>query len=191
MFDLMFILALAIVVFIHEFGHYFIAKLMGVKVLEVQVFFFPILTYTPEKDDDTPFDSWRHTKWVLGIIPLGGVTHFLNNPTSSRSIINKAPWQRLLISLAGVSFNLLTAIIVFILVWTLGNIPHFVIEIGYVSFLLAIFNIIPIYPLDGGQALFEIYEMVTGKAPSNEFRRIAGIVGSIFIIIVFWILPLF
>ena len=39
MFDLNFILALPVVVFIHEFGHYFIAKLMGVKVLEVQVFF--------------------------------------------------------------------------------------------------------------------------------------------------------
>ena len=58
-------------------------------------------------------------------------------------------------------------------------------------FFYALLNLIPVYPLDGGQALFIAYEMVTGRAPSDEFRRIAGIVGSIFIIIFFWILPLF
>lgn len=192
MWSLLTIVALAVAVFIHEFGHFFIGKAMGVRVLEVQVFFIPLITWQPDVDANTPADSWRRTKWILGLLPLGGVTHFYDAGTySSRSLSAKAPWQRLLISLGGIVFNLATALLVFVM-WITGMwMNEFVFNIGYVSFLLAVFNIIPVYPLDGGQALFIIYEMVTGRAPSDEFRRIAGIVGSIFIILVFWILPLF
>lgn len=186
------IVALAVVVFIHEFGHYFIAKAMGVRVLEVQVFFFPMVTYEPETDSTTPVDSWRRTRWVLGLLPLGGVTQFYDaGPYSPSSLSSKAPWQRLLISLGGIVFNLGTALAV-LLWWLIGlPMPALLLNVGYISFMLALLNLIPVYPLDGGQALFIAYEMVTGRAPSDEFRRIAGIVGSIFIIIFFWILPLF
>ena len=58
------------------------------------------------------------------------------------------------------------------------------------SIVLFFINILPIYPLDGGHAVFEIYEIITGKQPPQTVRTVLSWVGSILFIILFWILPM-
>ena len=49
------------------------------------------------------------------------------------------------------------------------------------SLILAFMNVLPIPALDGGHALFTIYEMITGKAPSDKFLERAQMVGMVFV----------
>ena len=46
--DLVYILVLAIVVTVHEFGHYTMARLMGVKVKRMQIFFSTVYAFKPQ-----------------------------------------------------------------------------------------------------------------------------------------------
>lgn len=50
------------------------------------------------------------------------------------------------------------------------------------SIILAFMNILPIPALDGGHALFTLYEMITGKKPGDKFMEIAQMVGMILLI---------
>jgi regulator of sigma E protease len=45
------------------------------------------------------------------------------------------------------------------------------------SIILAFMNILPIPALDGGHALFTIYEMITGRKPSDKFMEYAQMAG--------------
>jgi regulator of sigma E protease len=47
------------------------------------------------------------------------------------------------------------------------------------SIILAFMNVLPIPALDGGHALFILYEMITGRKPSDKFMEYAQIVGMI------------
>lgn len=49
------------------------------------------------------------------------------------------------------------------------------------SLILAFMNVLPIPALDGGHALFTIYEMITGKAPSDKFLERAQMVGMVLV----------
>jgi regulator of sigma E protease len=48
---------------------------------------------------------------------------------------------------------------------------------GLLSMILAFMNILPIPALDGGHVLFLLYEMITGKKPSDKFLEYAQTVG--------------
>ncbi|MBK9257097.1 MAG: RIP metalloprotease RseP [Saprospiraceae bacterium] len=50
---------------------------------------------------------------------------------------------------------------------------------GMLSILLAFFNLLPIPALDGGYVIFLLWEMITGKAPSDRFMEIVNIIGFI------------
>lgn len=52
---------------------------------------------------------------------------------------------------------------------------------AFLSIILAVMNLLPIPALDGGHVLFLLYEMVTGRRPSDKFLEYAQIVGMIFI----------
>ena len=181
---LIWIASLVIVVFIHEFGHYAAARLWRVRVKEVQVFFFPIIKYTPDVTPSTPLNSWRRTRWVLGLLPFGGVTLF--DPYQYGAL---QPFKRLVISLAGIAFNIATWIVIMLLDVTVGVSP-FIYYVGMVSGYLALLNVIPVYPLDGGAALLELYEIITGRQPSAQFRQVLAGIGTVLIILFFWIIPL-
>jgi regulator of sigma E protease len=51
-----------------------------------------------------------------------------------------------------------------------------------ISIILAIMNMLPIPALDGGHMIFLIYEMVSGRKPSDKFLEYAQVVGMIFIL---------
>ncbi len=359
-----FFLTLMLVIVIHECGHLFIARAFGCRVKRFQLFFGKVFSVKPKpRSDGKP--SWRDTEYAIGWLPLGGLTEYEDQPSprqevdeNGNEVVVEAPsepwyysskpaWQRLLISLAGVLFNLLTALAIFTaIVFTAdvkvmpyrgnpsgmyfspialnagfknGDIPlsadgkplqyltdaevneivnahevavlrdhydtvtikiaptlkknyqlskrnpnnffmayngsdhecwkhvrlpfiqsvrlvcvmmggemkealgdalnfvgikvhftapfshdsfresvqvnlrrhSFIADLASYSIFLFFLNIIPIYPLDGGSAVFCIYEIVTGHKPSNKFRTVVGMIGSLIIIIVFWILPFF
>src|SRR5262249_51790089 len=50
------------------------------------------------------------------------------------------------------------------------------------SIILAFMNILPVPGLDGGHALFTIYEMVSGRKPSDKFMEYAQIVGFVLLL---------
>lgn len=253
--DLVYILALAIVVTIHEFGHYFSARLMNVKVQRVQLFFMSWFTYKPKpsKKQNRTRTSWRDTEYSIGFLPFGGYTTFFVNPygkIGDKDVYynTKRAWRRFLISIAGVLFNVLTAVIIYIVIimmsyksgsfdfgndisaafefinynitYTISNVMSmlgvhlessgfsgsnidliqsyintaydysFLMYLANLSCILAMINILPIPPLDGGQALFDVYEMFTGRQPNAKFKKVASWIGSIAFIIIFWILPM-
>lgn len=105
-----FILTIAILVIIHEFGHYLFARIFKVKVLTFSVGFGPKLI------------KWqgRHNQWCISAIPLGGYVEMLderNAPVAPElknfAYNNKPPAQKLLIAFAGPLFNILFAFLAY------------------------------------------------------------------------------
>jgi regulator of sigma E protease len=106
-----FIVAVSLLVTVHEFGHYWVARRLGFKVLRFSVGFGkPLLSKVAGAD---------RTEYVLAAIPLGGYVKMLDEregpvPAAdlNRSFTRKPPWQRILVLMAGPAFNILFAIIV-------------------------------------------------------------------------------
>lgn len=121
------LLILTIVVLVHEIGHYVVARALGCRVSKIHIFFGKIFSIKPNpRPDGRP--SWRDTEYAIGWLPLGGVTVYEDQPLPYEHVdeqgnkimvtppgrswyySNKPAWARLLIAIAGVSFNLLTAV---------------------------------------------------------------------------------
>ena len=196
--DWAFYLYLFVVVIIHEMGHVIAGKSFGCFVKEMQVFFLPFVSYKPHQD--LGGSSWRDIKWSLGVIPLGGVTVFKSRASdggnymdcvdSSPFIEDKPAWQRLLISAAGVLLNIVTFLILYLAMPYMSDGCYDLCRpLAVLSLLLAVLNILPVYPLDGGAILFALYEILTGKKPSEGFTRTCAWIGFIFIILFFWMFP--
>jgi regulator of sigma E protease len=108
---LWFIVAVSVLVTVHEFGHYWVARRLGFKVLRFSVGFGkPLLSHVAGPD---------RTEYVIASIPLGGYVKMLDEregpvPAADlhRSFTRKPPWQRILVLVAGPAFNILFAIVV-------------------------------------------------------------------------------
>jgi len=106
-----FIVAVSLLVTVHEFGHYWVARRLGFKVLRFSVGFGkPLFSRIAGPD---------RTEYVVAAIPLGGYVKMLDEregPVAAmdlpRSFTRKPPWQRILVLLAGPAFNILFAILV-------------------------------------------------------------------------------
>ncbi len=113
-----------------------------------------------------------------------------NDLASSPYIEDKAAWQRMLISAAGVLFNLATFLIIYLAMpYMSDELYDLLWPLMSLSLILALLNILPIYPLDGGAIVFALYEMITGKKPSSGFTTVCSWIGLIFIILFFWVFP--
>ena len=51
--------------------------------------------------------------------------------------------------------------------------------LALLSIMLGVMNLIPIPGLDGGHIMFTIYEMITGRKPSDRFLIVAQIIGMV------------
>ena len=109
---LAFIAAIAILVVIHEMGHYWVARLCGVKVLRFSVGFGKTI-YTKRFANS-------ETDWVISAIPLGGYVKMLDEregkvaAQEQHLAFNRKPvLQRIAIVVAGPVANLLLAILLF------------------------------------------------------------------------------
>jgi regulator of sigma E protease len=107
-----FIVALGVLIVVHEFGHYLVARLCDVKVLRFSVGF------------GRPLVLWRRgadrTEWVIAAIPFGGYVKMLDEregPISpheaARAFNRQNVWRRFAIVLAGPLFNFAFAILVY------------------------------------------------------------------------------
>ena len=115
---LIFIIALSILVLVHEFGHFFAAKITGVRVEEFGL-------GLPPKIISKKF--WG-TVWSLNWLPIGGFCKLYGEDPSSLiktkdSFMDKNPWQKGLIVLGGVFMNMVLAIAIFAVVYTVMGIP--------------------------------------------------------------------
>ena len=108
---LWFIVAVSVLVTVHEFGHYWVARRLGFKVLRFSVGFGkPLFSKVAGPD---------RTEYVIASIPLGGYVKMLDEregPVApadlARSFTRKPPWQRILVLLAGPASNILFAVLV-------------------------------------------------------------------------------
>ena len=117
---LIFVVALSILVLVHEFGHYFAAKLTGVRVEEFGLGLPPKIF---------GIKKWG-TLWSLNWLPIGGFCKLFGEDStenetkkSQDSFLAKNPWQKALIVLGGVMMNLVLAIVVFATVYVIMGVP--------------------------------------------------------------------
>src|SRR5688572_16152919 len=109
---LWFIVGVSLLVTVHEFGHFWVARRFGFKVLRFSVGFGkPLLRKVGAAPD--------RTEYVLSAIPLGGYVKMLDEREGpvgadelSRSFTRKPPWQRIAVLLAGPGFNIAFAILI-------------------------------------------------------------------------------
>jgi regulator of sigma E protease len=114
-----FVAAIGILVTIHEFGHFWVARKMGVKVLRFSVGFGkPLWTKKAGLDQ---------TEYVLACIPLGGYVKMLDEREGDvaeneldRTFNRKSVWRRFAIVAAGPMFNFLFAIVAYSLIYMMG-----------------------------------------------------------------------
>ncbi len=116
---LQFMLAISILVLLHEGGHFFFAKLFGIRVEKFYLFFDPwfhLFEFKPKNS---------HTCYGVGWLPLGGYckisgmidesfdTEQLKQPVQEWEFRAKPAWQRLLVMIGGVLVNFLLALFIY------------------------------------------------------------------------------
>ena len=116
---LQFMLAISILVLLHEGGHFFFSKLFGVRVEKFYLFFDPwfhLFEFKPKHSETT---------YGLGWLPLGGYckiagmidesfdTEQMKQPVQPWEFRSKPAWQRLLIMVGGVLVNFLLALFIY------------------------------------------------------------------------------
>jgi regulator of sigma E protease len=118
-----FIIAIGVLVTFHEFGHYWVARKAGVKVLRFSVGF------------GKPLLSWRRRtaegdeiEYIIAAIPLGGYVKMLDEREADvsekdkkRAFNNQSIGKRFAIVFAGPAFNFILAIILYWIVFMLGS----------------------------------------------------------------------
>jgi len=112
-------LTLAILISVHEFGHFWVARRCGVKVLRFSIGF------------GTPLFRWRDkldTEYVIALIPLGGYVKMLDeregdvSPGMEDMAFNRKPvLQRIAVVAAGPVANLLLAVLAYWFVFLSGE----------------------------------------------------------------------
>jgi len=107
---LAFLIVFGILVFIHEFGHFFMGRLVGIRI-EVFSFGFGKRLFGFKKG---------HTDYRISAVPIGGYVKFLGEGAYERGrtlepddFMAKTRWQRFLVLVMGSVLNILFAIIIF------------------------------------------------------------------------------
>ncbi len=114
------ILSLAILVVLHEFGHYLAARFFKIRVEKFYLFFNPWFSLFKKKIGDT--------EWGIGWLPLGGYVKIsgmidesmdkeqMAQPAQPWEFRSKPAWQRLIVMIGGVVVNLVLGVLIYICV---------------------------------------------------------------------------
>jgi regulator of sigma E protease len=105
---IIFLIVLAVLIFVHELGHFLFARAAGIRVDAFKIGFGPKLV------------AWKRgeTEYGINLIPFGGFVkiHGENpddentyGPDAARSFVNKPRWKQALVLLAGILFNFIFA----------------------------------------------------------------------------------
>jgi len=113
-------LSLAILITLHEFGHYIAARAFKIRVEKFYLFFDPWFSLLKKKIGDT--------EWGIGWLPLGGYvkiagmidesmdTDQMSQPPKEDEFRSKPAWQRLVVMVAGVVVNVIFGFFIYIMV---------------------------------------------------------------------------
>jgi len=118
------LIGLSIVVIVHEFGHFVIARSLGVDVEAFSIGWGPALFK----------HRGRKTEWRIGVLPIGGYCKLKGEdgfrtaleqkldfiPADKGSFYSAHPMKRIAIAIAGPAFNTLFAVLVFVIVVAIG-----------------------------------------------------------------------
>ena len=114
-----FIVAIGVLVSVHEFGHYWVARRLGIKVLRFSIGLGkPIWKRVLGNDQ---------VEYVIAVVPLGGYVRLLDEregnvpPHEVGRAFNRQPvWKRIAVLLAGPAFNLIFAVIAYWVLFMAG-----------------------------------------------------------------------
>lgn len=144
---------LGFLIFIHELGHFTVAKIFKVKVKQFAIGFGPTIWKKQGKE----------TSYELRLIPMGGFVNMLGEEEpveDERAYNKKSKWQRILILLAGGGVNIIFGLILcFILVSSLFGIKN-----GF-SFTFEFL----------GSTFQSIIDLFTGKVQVEQLTGVVGI----------------
>src|ERR671913_2170449 len=123
---LSFLFVLGVLIFVHELGHFIMARRIGVRVLTFSLGFGPKILTIKRGD----------TEYCVSAIPLGGYVKMAGeNPEDSRTgssdeFLSKSKWQRFQVLVMGPVMNLALALIVlaFLLYYNGADVPSFLEE---------------------------------------------------------------
>lgn len=116
------IMALSLLVLVHEFGHFIFSRIFKVRVEKFYLFFdwgFSLFRWKPKNSD---------TEYGVGWVPLGGYckisgmidesmdTEQMKQPAQPWEFRSKPAWQRLLIMVGGVMFNFILAMFIYAMI---------------------------------------------------------------------------
>src|SRR5579863_65264 len=120
------VLVLGVIILVHEWGHFIIARLFGVRVDVFSIGFGPRLFGF----------KWGQTDWRLSAVPLGGYVRMAGQdlteidsgdqkPTGAPDeLMCKPRWQRALITFAGPAVNLIFPVILLGAYYLIAGIPY-------------------------------------------------------------------
>ena len=101
------IIMFIVMVSLHEFGHYIVARILDFKILEYAIGFGPVLFKSKKSE----------TQYSIRAIPLGGYCKFEGEDEKSddpRAFANQAVWKRMLVDVSGGAFNIILGFILFL-----------------------------------------------------------------------------
>ncbi len=161
---LAFIAAIAILVAVHEFGHFWVARRLGIKVLKFSIGFGRPLWSRTAADG---------VEYVIASIPLGGYVKLLDEregvvpPQDLPKAFTRAPvWKRIAVLVAGAGFNFLFAIVAYWLLLMAG-VPNLKPVVG---------EVVPdSIAARAGLKADDVIQQVGGKAVATREAALLGI----------------
>jgi len=174
------VMGLGFLIFIHEFGHYWVARKKGMKVEAFSIGF------------GKPIRSWVKdgVKWQIGWLPFGGYVKIAGmQKEGSREpyeiadgFYGKGPWSRIQVALAGPVVNIAFAFLIFAVLWMCGGrekkFSEFTHHIGWVDPGSALYQkgIRPGDVIDqyGGQNFRGFKDLVIASAMDDRELSISG-----------------
>ena len=114
-----FVVGIGVLVAVHEFGHYWVARRLGIKVLRFSIGFGPPLWMRRAGPDNV--------EYVIASVPLGGYVKLLDEreapvaPEELPRAFNRQPvWKRVAVLLAGAGFNFIFAVLAYWVLFLMG-----------------------------------------------------------------------
>lgn len=165
------ILSLSILIIVHEFGHFFFARLFKTRVEKFYLFFNPWFSLFKKKVGETEYG--------IGWIPLGGYVKIsgmidesmdkeqMKLPAQPYEFRSKKAWQRLLIMLGGIIFNIILAFFIYSMVlytWGEKYLPNSEVTYGIMTDSLG-----KSIGLNNGDKIISL-----DNKPIDDFRRITA-----------------
>lgn len=178
------LLALSILVILHEFGHYITARWFKCRVEKFFLFFDPWFALVKKKVGDTVYG--------IGWLPLGGYVKIsgmidesmdkeaMKQPPKEWEFRSKPAWQRLIVMLGGVIMNVLTAFVIYafiLMIWGEKKIPTSSMKYGVHIVDSTLYN-------NGGMRNGDIILSINGESITDfERLRRKGLLGREIIVL--------